>query len=204
MQKFTYFNSQVIPLPIKDIDTDMIIPAQYLTRTDSNGFGEFLFQRLREDDPSFPLNLNQYKEAKIIAARDNFGCGSSREHAVWALKDWGIRVVIAPSFADIFSSNSGKNGLVLVKLPVNIVEKIIIESTKSDYKLEVNLERQEVILPNNSVHKFSFDPFRKECIINGFDDLQYILATDKEITDWNKNRNQNIFYKTTNFNYNQR
>jgi 3-isopropylmalate/(R)-2-methylmalate dehydratase small subunit len=199
MQQFKQITSRVIPLNIKDIDTDMIIPAQYLTRTGSDGFGEFAFQRLREADPSFPMNLERYQDSKIILAGENFGCGSSREHAVWSLLDWGVRVVIAESFADIFYSNSAKNGLVLVELKKYEVENIFNLIKNSDIDITVDLDEQKVVLPDNSSYTFPFDSFRKECILNGFDDLDYILSNSKDIDNWDKNKKK--FYSTLQANH---
>ncbi|MCL4143012.1 UNVERIFIED_CONTAM: hypothetical protein GTU68_040436, partial [Idotea baltica] len=122
MQEFKNLSSNVIPLPIVNIDTDMIIPANFMTSTSRDGYAKNVFRRLRDQDENFPFNLDKYKDASIIVSGDNFGCGSSREHAVWALVGWGIKVIIAPSFADIFASNSGKNGLVLVTLSKNIID----------------------------------------------------------------------------------
>jgi 3-isopropylmalate/(R)-2-methylmalate dehydratase small subunit len=192
MKKFTKLKSKLIPLEIQDIDTDMIIPAQYLTRTSSEGFGEFAFQRLRENDQNFPLNLEKYKNSEIILADRNFGCGSSREHAVWALKDWGIKVVIAPSFADIFFSNSAKNGLVLIQIPQKEVENLFKKIENSDLETTVDLANQKLIFEDKEI-SFPFDPFRKDCILNGYDDLDYILANEKEIDSWNQKNQSNQF-----------
>jgi 3-isopropylmalate/(R)-2-methylmalate dehydratase small subunit len=198
MKAFTTTTSKVIPIAIKDVDTDMLIPAQYLTSTseDPSFWGEKLFQRFRDSDPEFPLNLEKYKNAQIIVAKENFGCGSSREHAVWALLGHGIRVVIAPSFADIFTSNSSKNGLVLVQLETDEIEKLLLDSSKMDLEVTVSLVDQTVTLPNGKILKFEFDPFRKDCILKGLDDLDYILSYSKEIDSWNTQRSKNIFYST--------
>lgn len=193
MQKFTTLTSKIIPIPVQDIDTDMIIPAQYMTRIGSDGFGQFAFQRLRENDPEFPFNLEKYKNAEIILAKKNFGCGSSREHAVWALKDWGIKAIIAPSFADIFFTNSAKNGLVLIRLPEAEIQEIFQKIEKQDLEATVDLAQQKVILPHKTL-SFEFDPFRKECILNGYDDLDYILAHQKEIDQWDKNQVSFVSY----------
>jgi 3-isopropylmalate/(R)-2-methylmalate dehydratase small subunit len=195
MIPFQTVNSSIIPLPIKDIDTDMIIPAQYLTATttDKAFWGKHLFQRLKDTDPAFPLNLSQYKGSQIIVSRENFGSGSSREHAVWALLGWGIRAVIAPSFADIFYNNSGKNGLVLVTLKPEIVEQLLSQATSDKIVLKVDLEKQTVTLPNGIEESFEFDSFRKECILKGVGDLEYILNYEKEIDQWDKKRQQNSY-----------
>ena len=125
--------SKVVPLPMKDIDTDLIIPAQYLTSISRAGYGQNLFRRLKDGDPNFPFNLPKYKGAEILVADENFGCGSSREHAVWALRDAGIKAVVCKSFADIFYNNSAKNGLVLVKLPADVVDSMLAAAAKDEY-----------------------------------------------------------------------
>ena len=201
-EPFRNLKAKNIPLPMKDIDTDMIIPAQYLTKTDKFGYGENLFERLRASDPNFPLNLEKFKDGQILTTRSNFGCGSSREHAVWALLQWGIRVVIAPSFADIFFNNAAKNGLVLVRLPEDLVETILAESETGNYYIEVDLESQIVTLPDNSKHHFPFDPFRKECILRGLDDLAYIQSFTSEIEAWHQRRQAKVFYNTLIKNFN--
>lgn len=197
MHAFQQLTSQVIPLDIKDVDTDMIIPATFLTSTSEGGYGKNVFRRLRDQDPHFPLNQDKYQYSQIIVAQDNFGCGSSREHAVWALLEHGIRVIIAPSFADIFTSNSGKNGLVLVQLPETIIQEMIQAAQQTDYQVEVNLETQTVTLPNSEVYTFNFDPFRKDCILKGHEDLDYLVEHIKEIESWQKNRDQELFCSTT-------
>ena len=180
MTPFQTTTSRITPIAIKDIDTDMIIPAQYLTQTDTTGFGQHLFERLRSNDPSFALNQDKYKNNTILVARDNFGCGSSREHAVWALLQYGFQVVIAPSFSDIFSNNAPKNGLLLIRLPEQIVEDLLV----FEGEVIVDLQSQTVVFGNQE-HNFEFDQFRKECILNGYDDLDYLLSYTQEIDDWN-------------------
>lgn len=181
MDKFEKLTSKVVPLPMTDVDTDLIIPAQFLTSISREGYGQNLFRRLKDNDPNFPFNQERFKDASILVAGDNFGCGSSREHAVWALAGAGIKVVIAPSFADIFSSNSAKNGLVLVTLPAAQVERILVEAQAGEYRVTVDLEAQTVTLPGQEVFKFEFDQFRKHCILNGLDDIDYILSFKDKI-----------------------
>lgn len=197
MQPFTTLTSRVIPLPLKDIDTDMLIPAQYLTSVSREGYGENLFRRLRDQDPEFPLNLEKFKGGKILVTLSNFGCGSSREHAVWALVDWGIRVVMAPSFADIFSSNSGKNGLLLIRLPEAIIMEILNTAEAGDFDATVSLEAQTVTLPDGRVIPFDYDPFRKTCLLQGYDDLDYLMAARPEIDAYQTRRSEHVFYDTT-------
>lgn len=181
MEAFKNVTSQIIPLPIKDVDTDMIIPAQFLTSIDRGGYGENLFRRLRDADPDFVLNKKEFLDAKILLAGSNFGCGSSREHAVWALLGWGIRVVIAESFADIFFGNSAKNGLVLIELAKDHIEELFSLAKNSQNKVTVDLAAQKIVLSNNQQIGFSFDSFRKHCILNGLDDLDYILSHKEKI-----------------------
>ncbi|MDF2379448.1 MAG: 3-isopropylmalate dehydratase small subunit [Candidatus Gracilibacteria bacterium] len=196
MQSFQTLSSQVLPLNIKDIDTDMIIPAQFLTQTGEGGYGEHVFQRLRLDK-NFPMNNQKYTGAQIIVAQDNFGCGSSREHAVWALLQYGIQVVIAPSFSDIFYSNSGKNGLVLITLEDQLIQSFIDTAEKNEeYILSIDLEEQTVITQEKNTHSFDFDPFRKECILKGHNDLEYLTDHMSEINQWQKNREENLYYST--------
>ncbi len=184
MDKFEKLTSKVVPLPMTDADTDLIIPAQFLTSISREGYGQNLFRRLRDNDPNFPFNQERYNGASILVAGDNFGCGSSREHAVWALAGAGIKVVIAPSFADIFFSNSAKNGLVLVTLPAAQVERILVEAQAAEYKVTVDLETQSVSLPSGETFKFEFDQFRKHCILNGLDDIDYILSFKEKISEF--------------------
>lgn len=196
MEPFATLKAKVIPLPLKDVDTDMIIPAQYLTSISREGYGENLFRRLCDEDSSFPLNQGKYQDGKILVARSNFGCGSSREHAAWAILDWGIRVVIAPDFADIFKNNSLKNGLVVVTLPEEVIEKILQKGESGAYQVTVDLENQQVVLPDGEAHEFPFDPFRKHCILHGLDDLSYLMSQKKTIEKYQRQRSEKIFYNT--------
>ncbi|HEY9792420.1 MAG TPA: 3-isopropylmalate dehydratase small subunit [Candidatus Obscuribacterales bacterium] len=186
MEKVQRIKSRVIPLPIKDVDTDMIIPAQYLTSISASGYGANLFRRLRDQDPAFPFNKPEYARASILVADDNFGCGSSREHAVWALLDAGIRAVICKSFADIFFNNSLKNGLLPIKLPHAAVDNILARSLTENYVLCVDLEAQEVACPDRPALKFDFDPFRKHCLLNGLDDVQYIQSYAAQLAEYRR------------------
>ncbi|MCX6735212.1 MAG: 3-isopropylmalate dehydratase small subunit [Candidatus Peregrinibacteria bacterium] len=185
--------SKIIPLPREDIDTDLIIPADFLTTTSKKGLGEHVFARLRMMESNFPFNLAKYREAKILVAGKNFGCGSSREHAAWALRDWGIEVVIAPSFADIFFNNAMKNGI----LPIILDEKIVSEIfAKEDCEIEVNVAAQKVILPNGEVFNFEIDSYRKECLLKDMDDLAYLVSQMSEIKSFDKRHSKNIFFDT--------
>lgn len=186
MAQFTTLTSRIMPLPINDIDTDQIIPAQFLKVTDKNGLADALFFHWRyHDDKSakadFVLNNPQYRGAQILLAGDNFGCGSSREHAPWALTSYGFRAVISTSFADIFRSNSLKNGLIPIvvdeethKMLFDLVEEV------PNAEFRVDLESQTLSYPNGFV-SFPIDPFNKACLLNGVDELGYILSFEKEI-----------------------
>ncbi len=196
MEKFTTVRSKVIPLRIKDVDTDMIFPASFMTTVSRSGHGDKLFYRLRESSPDFPFNQERFKGANILVADHNFGCGSSREHAVWALTDWGIRVVIAKSFADIFFGNAGKNGLLLITLPCDVVDSILAEAQKRDYSISVDLASQTVTLDNGENVQFEYDSFRKHCLLGGLDDIDYILSYEKEIGEFRKQRALTSFFST--------
>ena len=174
MQPFTTLNAIAAPLPIENIDTDMIIPKQFLKTIKRTGLKEGLFYEMRFDingkrNDDFILHREPFTHAEIIVARDNFGCGSSREHAPWALLDFGIRCVIAPSFADIFYNNCFKNGILPVTLPAESVEMLLQTST-SGQKINVDLAAQKVTAGNHSF-AFDLDPFRKHCLLNGLDDI---------------------------------
>jgi 3-isopropylmalate/(R)-2-methylmalate dehydratase small subunit len=186
MAQFTTLTSRVIPLPINDIDTDQIIPARFLKATDKNGMGDNLFADWRYNSNGLPksdfvLNKSESQGAQILLAGDNFGCGSSREHAPWALTSYGFRAVISTSFADIFRSNSLKNGLIPIivddethKMLFDLVEEV------PNVELKVDLESQTLSFPNGSV-TFPIDPFNKACLLNGTDELGYIMGFEKEI-----------------------
>lgn len=175
MQTFTNIVSQAIPLDMDNVDTDMIIPAQFLTKIDKNGYGNHLFQRLCEQDPDFIWNNPCYKNAKILVTKINFGCGSSREHAVWALMQSGIRVVIAKSYSDIFYNNSAKNGLLLISLESSMIESLIKNVKENAPIITVALDHQTISISNEGTYHFEFDPFYKECFLKGHDELDYLL-----------------------------
>jgi 3-isopropylmalate/(R)-2-methylmalate dehydratase small subunit len=190
MAQFTTLTSRVIPLPVNNIDTDQIIPARYLKVTDKVGLGKNLFADWRylpsgEPNPEFIINQPEHQGAQILLAGDNFGCGSSREHAPWALTGWGIRTVISTSFADIFCSNALKNGL----LPVVVDEQThatlfeVVEEAPSAEWI-VDLDSQTVRLPTGLSFTFTVDPFSRACLLQGVDELGYILSFDKQITEY--------------------
>ena len=173
-----------------DVDTDQIIPKQFLKRIERTGYGEFLFFDWRrtasgDPDPSFPLNDPRYKGTQILIAGKNFACGSSREHAAWALSDFGFRVVIAPTFADIFFSNAGKNGIVLARLSENEVAQLL-ENAKNipNYRLAVSLEEQTVTDERGFKATFEVDPFRKFCLMEGLDDIGLTLRHESALDDY--------------------
>jgi 3-isopropylmalate/(R)-2-methylmalate dehydratase small subunit len=181
MEPFRTLTSLAAPLDRTNVDTDQIIPKQFLKRIERTGYGEFLFFDWRrtvsgDPDPSFPLNNPRYKGAQILVAGKNFACGSSREHAAWALSDFGFRVVIAPTFADIFFSNAGKNGIVLARLSEEEVAQLL-ENAKTipNYRLTVSLEEQTVTDEHGFKATFEVDPFRKFCLIEGLDDIGLTL-----------------------------
>jgi len=181
MERFSTVTAKVIPLPLDNVDTDMIIPAQFMTSISREGYGRHLFHRLRSQDPHFPFNLARFQGSGILVAGENFGCGSSREHAVWALMDWGIKTVIAKSFADIFSGNAGKNGLLLVKLPPGEVDAIAAAAQEPGLELTVDLEAQTISSRERAWGCFDCEPFLKHCLLNGMDDIDYILSFKPEI-----------------------
>jgi 3-isopropylmalate/(R)-2-methylmalate dehydratase small subunit len=188
MKKITQIHGKVVPLKIKDVDTDLIIPAQYLTSVSREGYGEHLFQRLKASDPNFVFNQPRYQDAKILIAEDNFGCGSSREHAVWALQGAGLEAILAPSFADIFFNNSAKNGLLLVTLPEEVIAKLLTQALEQELTLTIDVAEQTVKTPTGEVYSFAINSFQKHCFINGLDELDYILSYNDEIQDFRANQ----------------
>ena len=179
MRKFTQLSGIAAPLPMVNVDTDMIIPKQFLKTIERTGLGKNLFNDMRYDEqgrenPDFVLNKPAYRKAEILIAEDNFGCGSSREHAPWALLDFGIRAVIAPSFADIFYNNCFKNGILPVVLPKPQVEELL-KLAAEGHEVTVDLERQQVVCANGT-YPFSVDEFRRHCLLHGLDDIGLTLA----------------------------
>ena len=188
MDKFTIHSGVVAPLDRVNVDTDQIIPAVHLKRIERTGYGRFLFERWRTD-PSFVLNRPEYRDASILVAGDNFGCGSSREHAPWALLDGGFRAVIAPSFADIFYNNSFKNGLLLITLPEDPIRTIMDRAGREPgYRLTIDLAQQTVSDGHGVEARFEIDPFRKHCLLNGLDDIGLTMAHESDITAFEARR----------------
>src|SRR5205085_11019218 len=177
MDKFTTLTGVAAPLPIINLDTDKIFPAIYLKTIKRTGLSQWLFQEIRfradgSENPDFVLNQAPYRNAKILIGADNFGCGSSREHAPWALLDFGIKCIIAPSFADIFYNNCFKNGVLPLVLPKAICEQLVEDASKgANATVTVDLEQQTVTRPDGQVIGFEIDPFRKHCLVNGLDEV---------------------------------
>jgi 3-isopropylmalate/(R)-2-methylmalate dehydratase small subunit len=191
MEPINILTSKAAPLPLPNIDTDQIIPKQFLKRIERTGYGDFLFydwSRIQEGpnagepNPEFVLNKPEHKGAEILITERNFGCGSSREHAAWAINQYGFRAVIAPTFADIFFSNAGKNGIVLARLTEEEVQELLARCTKDpEHKLTVNLEAQTVTDADGFHAHFDIDPFRKYCLLNGLDDIGLTLRHESEL-----------------------
>ena len=193
MEKFKNLKSIPTHMPILNIDTDMIIPKQFLKTIKRTGLGKNLFYEMRYDEKGnlikdFILNKKPFTESKILLAGKNFGCGSSREHAPWALTDFGIKCVISPSFADIFYSNCFKNGILPVVLDEKIIQELA-EYSKRETEIEIKIETQEIIYGNKAA-KFNLDPFKKKCLMEGIDDIDLSLKKSKNINDYeNKIKN---------------
>ncbi len=205
MQAFTFLDGLVAPLDRANVDTDAIIPKQFLKSIRRSGFGPYLFDEWRYQDhgepgmdcagrplnADFVLNQPRYQGASILLARENFGCGSSREHAVWALDEYGIRCVIAPSFADIFFSNCFKSGLLPIRLDSAAVDQLFHQvQTTPGYRLRVDLAEQSVTLPDATALRFDIDPFRKECLLNGWDEISLTLRHAEAIHAFEARRRQ--------------
>jgi len=192
MQPFTVLTGVAAPLKIVNVDTDMIIPKQYLKTIKRTGLGTGLFaeMRYREDgseNPDFVLNRPAYRKAQIIVAGDNFGCGSSREHAPWALLDFGIRCVIATGFADIFYNNCFKNGILPIKVSPEDIDKLFDDAERgANATLTIDLENQEIRGPDGGTVRFDIDPFRKHCLLNGLDDIGLTMEKAPAIEAYEK------------------
>jgi 3-isopropylmalate/(R)-2-methylmalate dehydratase small subunit len=213
MNKFIVEKGVVLPLDRANVDTDFIIPKQFLKSIKRTGFGVNLFDEHRYLDkglpdtdnsqrpinPDFVLNQSRYKDAKVLLAKDNFGCGSSREHAPWALDDYGFRAILAPSYADIFFNNCFKNGLLPIVLDKATISALFTEvEANQGYQLEVNLEQQMIIKPDGSTIEFSVDAFRKNCLLNGLDDIGLTLEESETIRNFEESwRSTAPWYFTT-------
>lgn len=205
MQSFTQLDGLVVPLMRSNVDTDAIIPKQFLKSIKRSGFGVNLFDEWRyldagfpgqdsasrQPNPEFVLNAPRYKGAQILLAGENFGCGSSREHAVWALDDYGFRCVIAPSFADIFKNNSFKSGFLPLVLDVQVINKLAQQCEQTEgYRLNVDLQEQTVSTTDGAVFKFEVDAFRKHCLLNGLDDIGLTLQKQDAIHQYEEKLKQ--------------
>jgi len=187
MDKFTRLTGVAAPLPMMNVDTDKIIPKQYLKTIKRTGLGKALFAEMRYDqagkeNADFVLNKPAYRQATILVTGDNFGCGSSREHAPWALLDFGIRCIVATNFADIFYNNCFKNGILPIKLPQADVDKLMDDARRgANATVTIDLDKQEITGPDGGLIKFEIDPFRKHCLLNGLDDIGLTLQKGKAI-----------------------
>ena len=203
MEPFKKLDGIAAPLNMINVDTDMIIPKQFLKTIHRTGLGKALFDEMRfnpdgSEKPDFVLNKPAYRKAQILVAGENFGCGSSREHAPWALLDFGIRCIIAPDFADIFFNNSFKNGILPVRLPRAVCDQLI-EDTKlgGNARITVDLERQVVVRPNGEEVSFEIDAFRKHLLLNGLDDIGQTLQHDKAIDSYEATQRQSQSWMPT-------
>ena len=193
MEPINIVNSVITPLDRKNVDTDQIISKEFLKRIERTGFGQFLFYHWRFDAqgneiPDFVLNKPEFKNSKILVAQDNFGCGSSREHAPWAILDYGFNVVIAPSFADIFHNNCFKNGILPIKLTEAECDEILAKGLDKPYTMEVNLETQTVTGEDGTVYKFNIDSYYKETLLNGWDEIALTIKYEEQITAYEAKR----------------
>ena len=195
MEPFVSLNAKLAPLNRVNVDTDQIIPKQFLKRVERTGFGQFLFNDWRfnsdgSENPEFILNRQEYGGAEILVSGRNFGSGSSREHAPWALQDYGFKCIIAPSFGDIFFSNCFQNGVLPVVLPEDVVTEIIANSEKDpEYRINIDLESQRVWDENEEVvAEFTIEPFRRHCLLNGLDDIGLTLEDETDISDFESAR----------------
>ncbi len=194
MEKFQNLKGIAAPFNILNVDTDKIIPKQFLTTIKRTGLGKHLFDEMRYDDDGserdeFILNKTPYRQAKILVAGDNFGCGSSREHAPWALADFGIKCIISTSFADIFYNNSFKNGLLPIKVTKDERDALLEDAKdRENPELEIDLKTQEIRRPNGAVIKFELDSFRKKCLMEGLDDIGITLKKEKSIKEFENSR----------------
>jgi 3-isopropylmalate/(R)-2-methylmalate dehydratase small subunit len=176
MEPFVRLDAVAMPIARPNVDTDQILPARYLQKPRSDNFGDYLFRDVRQD-PAFVFNRDAYRGARIVVAERNFGCGSSREHAVWALYDHGFRVAIAPSFGDIFASNAQKNGFLPIALPEPVVASLIAQlEAQPGARVAVDLPAQTVRAPDGTTHAFEIDAFAKHCLVEGLDEISYTLT----------------------------
>ncbi len=195
MNPFTTHTGIVAPLDALNVDTDQIIPKQFLKRIERTGYGDFLFFDWRyladgkTPNPEFEMNAPRYRGASILLTKDNFGCGSSREHAPWALHDYGFRCILAKSYADIFFNNCFNNGMLPLVLPSETIETLFLEvRAKEGYQLTIDLPNQKIIKPDGGAIEFNIDPFKKHCLLNGLDQIGLTLMHEDKITAYEKKR----------------
>ena len=193
MRPIKEVTSILAPLNRSNVDTDQIIPKQFLKRIERTGFGQFLFYHWRFDDDGveraeFELNQPEYAESEILISRDNFGCGSSREHAPWALGDYGFRVVLAMSFADIFYNNCFKNGILPIQLAEADIEDLLKKAQEKALKITVSLETETVVTEDGDTYSFTVDPYRREMLLNGWDEIALTMQLEDEIAAYEKTR----------------
>ncbi|WP_203245858.1 3-isopropylmalate dehydratase small subunit [Sporosarcina beigongshangi] len=197
MEPINEVNSVVTPLDRKNVDTDQIISKEFLKRIERTGFGKYVFYhwRFNEDGSEikdFVLNDERFKGSKILVAHENFGCGSSREHAPWSILDYGFNVVIAPSFADIFHNNCMKNGLLPIKLTVSEVEELLANGQQQPYSVEVNLEKQTVTGQDGKTYSFDIDPYYKQMLLNGWDEISLTFQYEDHIAKYEERVKQSV------------
>lgn len=191
MKPINEVRSVMTPLDRKNVDTDQIISKEFLKRIERTGFGKYLFYHWRfqadgKENREFVLNDDRFKGSKILVAHDNFGCGSSREHAPWAILDYGFEVVIAPSFADIFHNNCFKNGILPIRLRVEEVEELLSKGQSDSYSLEINLEQQTVKGEDGKTYSFDIDPYYKQMLLNGWDEIALTFQYEEHISEYEK------------------
>lgn len=195
MEPINKVTSVITPLDRVNVDTDQIISKEFLKRIERTGFGQYLFYHWRFDEndnkiKDFVLNDERFKDSKVLVAHENFGCGSSREHAPWAILDYGFNVVIAPSFADIFRSNCMKNGILTVALSVSEVEELLAKGQESPYSVDVNLEEQTVTGQDGQTYSFEVDPYYKQMLLNGWDEIELTFQYEDKITAYEQKQLQ--------------
>lgn len=193
MKPIQKVKSTVTPLNYKNVDTDQIISKEFLKRIERTGFGQYLFYHWRFDEKGQPkndfvLNDERFQGSRILVAHDNFGCGSSREHAPWALQDYGFDVIIAPSFADIFHNNCYKNGILPIELPTDVVEQLLQKGQTSPYGIHVDLEKQTVMTEEGDEYSFDIDPYNKKMLLNGWDEISLTFQYEEAIAAYEKKR----------------
>jgi len=193
MKKIHSIKGLCVPMGMDDIDTDIIIPAQYLTQTTQAGYGQYAFNRLKQADPNFVLNQSRFKQASILISGANFGCGSSREHAVWAIQELGIQAIIAESFADIFRNNAQKNKLVLIEQPEFTCKQLIKAAESGPLNLSIHIKDASIHIKNRVLH-FPINPFFQHCLLQGMDEMDYLVQRLSDIETFKQQQNNNTLF----------